>query len=770
MSYRYRLLFLFVMLLIAPEAPAQTGGVRGFVVDASDGQPLQGVNLVLLRDGVLAAGAASDGDGYFILPRQPAGTYLLRATFVGYTPYEETLTLRAGTMQTLRLRLAPRETAIDEVVVEAEQASGAISTAGLQTIRAADLDRIPMPGVTGDLVGQLRAAPSVISVGDRGGQLFIRGGEPTQNLILLDGIPLYQPFHILSFYSAFPAEIVNYADVYAGGFGASYGGRLSSVIDVAARNGNKERFEGGVSVAPFLSTLRLEGPLIKGRVSGLVSVRQSLVEEALPNLYGQKLPYRFGDQFAKIHAQPTRGSSFSITAIRTTDRGDIAGTKKTLLGDFDREAIADSNEVAWENVGLGTRLLILPGRLPVLAELTASYSRLDTELGLPEDPEREAAVEGYDAEASFSYLMRGRAAKLGFFARQTTLSYALGGLFQEVPNVEETTMREAGAYLELDLPFASGLRLTPGLRLHAFPDQQYMGVEPRLRAGYTFDGAAGAQQVSLAAGLYHQGIVGLTDERDAGNVFTAWTASPEDDDVPRALHFIGGWQTRYPVDEETNLQVSVEGYHKVLQNLFVPRWEAFPQFTTTLQKADGRVNGLDARLEVTHPVFYGYLGYGLSKTMYLSQDDVFGTFYGEEQDRYHPPHDRRRQVNAVAQVFVGPVTLSAQWQYGSGLPYTRALGFDDWLYLGGLDVDLRKEVGQYRVLYEAPYSARLPEYHRLDLWLERSFEKGRLSGMLRTGVVNLYNRDNLFYFDLFTLKRVDQLPAIPSIGLKLEIQ
>ena len=103
--------------------------------------------------------------------------------------------------------------------------------------------------------------PGVVLMGDRGGQLFIRGGEPSQNLTLLDGMYVYQPFHILGFYSAFPSEIISQADVYAGGFGSKFTGRISSVIDVQSRNGDKRGFDASASLSPFTSSLRVEGPL-----------------------------------------------------------------------------------------------------------------------------------------------------------------------------------------------------------------------------------------------------------------------------------------------------------------------------------------------------------------------------------------------------------------------------------------------------------------------------------------------------------------------------
>ena len=161
-------------------------------------------------------------------------------------------------------------------------------------------------------------------------------------------------------------------------------------------------------------------------------------------------------------------------------------------------------------------------------------------------------------------------------------------------------------------------------------------------------------------------------------------------------------------------------------------------------------------------------GFGRATTTYNAPEGLtFGEFYGESQSSYHPPHDRRNQFNVIARLDVGEVTLTAQWQYGTGLPYTQAVGFDDYVFLADDNINLLSEPGLRRVLYEAPYSSTLPDYHRMDLWLEKKVATDRFSGMIRAGVVNVYNRANLFYFDLFTLSRVEQLPAIPSIGAKI---
>ena len=242
------LLVLGVAFLFPRVAMAQTATISGFISDQSDGEPLELVNVAVYANDLLVQGTVSNQDGAYVLNRIPPGSYEFIVSFIGYEVYRDSVRLRADVVINRSIALEQSAEAMAEVIVQTERVSGAARvTAGQQTIRPEDLELLPSPDVTPDLVNYLTALPGVVSVGDRGGQLFIRGGEPSQNLVLLDRMIIYQPFHVLGFYSAFPGDILNRSDIYAGGFGSRFGGRISSVIDVLTRNGNNRRFAGAAS-------------------------------------------------------------------------------------------------------------------------------------------------------------------------------------------------------------------------------------------------------------------------------------------------------------------------------------------------------------------------------------------------------------------------------------------------------------------------------------------------------------------------------------------
>ncbi len=737
-----------------PPVLAQTGSIRGFVVADDDGEALLGVNIILRSADGQFMGSATDAEGFYIVLRIPPGQYAFQASFIGFQPVVDTLVIAANETITKNVRMRESQAELDELVIEAERVRQPASvTAGLQSVSPQDIELIPAPDVSADLVNYITTLPGVVATGDRGGKLFIRGGEPTQNLVQLDGMLVYQPFHIVGFYSAFPADIVRNADIYAGGFGARFGGRLSSVVDIAARSGNKRRFNAAVTAAPFVSSARIEGPLVRDRASIILAGRQSIIDQGAANLIDNNLPFRFGDQFAKLHATLSSTSQLSFTGIRTTDRGVIGLGEE--LADIDSDT---TNQVNWENLAAGARFIVLPSTLPVFAEIVLSTSRLEQEFGTRKNPARRSIISMFNASANVTYFTPNTDVHWGLFIQTSETDTDLGGLFQNVEDTQEF-VTEAGLYLEPEIRVSSTFTVRSGLRLHTFPSKANTFLEPRFRLVWT----SGIHQFSGAFGQYHQQIVGLNDRRDAGDIFTAWTSAPLLR-VPAAIHGIVG----YKLSPSSGVDLSIEGFWKRLSDLSIPEWTAFPRFTVRLQPADGTVYGADIRFGVDRSWFFGFVSYGYSVVEYEAKGASIPLWFGSSIQKFSPPHDRRHQVSAVTSFQYKGFELSMRWQYGSGLPFSRSIGFDKFVLISGRN-DVREDPGLTRVLYGLPYDGRLPDYHRLDISLDRRFEFGSAALTVQAGVINVYDRKNLFYMDLFTLTRVDQLPLIPSIGLKLEV-
>ena len=727
--------------------------LRGFITDRADGQPLPGANVAVQNLDAAQQpirGAVSDKDGFYQVNQLVPGRYSVRISFVGYTAYTDTLTLGLDTFVTLSVELAPAEETLDEVVVQAEGGATKVE-AGLQTVRPKDLERIPTPDASGDLATYLQSLPGVVSLGDRGGQLFIRGGTPSQNLVLLDGLLIYQPFHIIGFFSAFPQDLVSYVDVYAGGYSARYNGRISSVIDVSTREGNKQFFEGAGSVSPFLSSVRVEGPLRKGTLSMLASMRRSVVERLAPTIIGEDLPFRFGDLFLKLQHTDRINNRCSLSAMHTYDQGRIDPTDEVRDDVF-----------RWNNTVFGGRCFVFPSESPVLLDVNTGLSYVKNTVGDVDDPERSSDALQAGTEINLTRFSGDTEFHIGIFARMNWLGFRTAEQFQNLQR-DDAVLFAFGGYLDAEMTLSEELKLTPGVALVVHPLNYPTSIEPRLRAVWKPGGEKGSREFSAALGIYRQTLVGVTDERDAGSSFIAWMPPPVSDAQSRAIHALFGFQQQLG----PWFRLAGEGYYKRLNSLPIPIWSTIARFTTELTLAKGDAYGFDTRVEFQRKAFYVYASYGYSWTEYFAQQENFGVWFGEPIQRYNPPHDRRHQVNAVMSLDLGKFKASARWQYGSGLPYTRPLGFDELIPLRTL-VDVRTIYGTPRVLYERPYQGLLPDYRRLDVSIERAFSLRRGTLTVQAGAINVYDRANLFYFDLFTVRRVDQLPLIPNLSLKYE--
>ena len=745
---------------LAPSTAAAQQGqrtlLRGFVTDASSGQALPGANIALLERSAdtleVARGAVVDGDGYYQIADVAPGRYLLRVSYVGYVPQVDTLHFGDQRIVQRNVALQPAEQALEEVTVTQEGGPAKVE-AGHQRIRPVDLDRIPTPGPSGDLAAYLQTLPGVVSLGDRGGQLYVRGGAPSQNQVMMDKMLLYRPFHIVGFFSAFPQELVSSVNFYAGGFGARYAERISSVIDVTMRGGNNQRYGGALSLSPFLNSVRVEGPIREGDVSFLASVRQSAIEKTAPVLLGEEQPLTFGEQFVKIENSGATGQC-SLTGIHTYDRGQI-----------DPE---QSDVFKWQNYGLGGRCLTFSPRSPLTTEVDFGLTYFENTVGSTRnargpDDERTSDIWRLYTNVDLSRPLGQWTVNGGFRVRVRQMNFTLREQYQGLRSGEDFFI-SSGAYGGAEVTLDEQLDLRPSLALNArLGDVKGISVQPRLRFGWRPFGSD-AQELTGAVGLYEQFLAGVSDERDAGSVFTVWTPTLLEQNARlQAVHAILGGQQHLG----QGLNVSMEGYYKYLSELPVPLWDTNARFTTTLGLASGDVYGLDARATYDREPFYFYLGYGLSWTRYEFDQAEFGEWFGEPVQKYHPPHDQRHSLNAVASYEWGQWQANVRWQYGSGRPYTPPIGFDTWFDLRKLP-DVRRSIGNPRFLFKRPYGGRLSAYHRLDASVERQFDLGSTGLSVKAGAINIYDRHNLFYVDLFNFRRINQLPLVPYLALTLD--
>lgn len=727
-------------------AAQENATLRVLVTSEEDGTPAVGANVVLQDPtGEQETGGVTDRDGFLEFRGISSGRHLLRVSFVGHKTYRDTLVLEAGERRVERVALPVSVQALDEVVVEDERAvsTGAV---GVRTVSSVDVGRVPSPGPGGDLVSYLQALPGVSMSGGRGGELRIRGGTPTQNLVLVDNLPVTKPFHISNLFSAFPEEIIENVDLYAGGFGARHMGATSGVVDVRLRPGNMKRFRSSAAVSPSLASLHAEGPLEPDRQSFLVMGRTSLLQQSAPRLTGKEVPLRFSDAVGRYSLQ---ADDFycSVTGMYTLDRGRIS----TL-----REA-----QMSWSNTAVGGRCVGFDEWFAQPFDVTIGYTNFENAETAGGETERSARVSQLYTKVALQDDLYGLPVSYGFETKLFTYSAELSERF--------TTLESFSVPTEVFRVYGSA-EWAPQARLTVRPSigtQMTLSttptVEPRLRVSYRPDGTDD-QEVSLALGRYFQLMDGIGDERDAGTVFKVLKPNEGERPLARALHGLLGYQQRIG----SHFVANAEGYVKDHRSIPVSKWTPEPQVAVETAQATGLSYGVDVRAEYNRASFYVLLGYGWSKVRYEATTEALGAWIEGPVFSYSPPHDRRHTMNVVASYRFAGVTASVRWEYGSGRPYTQILGYDLSLQVPH-DHPLSAP-GKAKIFYSRPYGKRLPPYHRLDVSVERIFElSSHLSLEVEAGAINLYDRSNIFYVDVESLQRVDQIPLLPYLSLSTNL-
>jgi len=735
--------------LSTPARGQDRGGLlRGFITDETDGTPLPKANVVLANEDGIVRATATDGDGFYQLSDVTPGTYRLEVSYLGYETYRDTIQLGIeATIRSVALSPAPRE--LEEVTVEERREQIEDTEAGLERIEAADIERLPTPGPGADLATYLRSLPSVSTTGDRGGRVFVRGGTPSQNLILVDGTPIKKPFHIIGFYSAFPGDLISSADFYAGGFGARYTGRLSSVLDVNLRPGNLKQYQGRVEIGPFVSSVQAEGPFDRGDKSLLVNYRQSVIEWTGRDLLGESTPYRFYDLTARVHTQG-ESSQCSFTGLRTYDRGKIDPSRPSVF--------------RWTNTSIGGECLTFGGESSQRVYVSFGTTHFSNTVETPDGDERSAGTWDSHVTLNLETPYSWGRLKGGFWVRSNQFDYGFRGTFLGL-RTDDTFDISSGGHVGATWNATSSFTVSPSFGMQV---PIYWGsptFEPRLRMAWQ-PGGSERTNITAAGGLYYQLLDGVTDERDAGSTFLAWLQTPRNESLQSTHTLLG---VNHQITQE--LRLSVEGYYKTLRDIPVSKWSTLAVFNTSLAPVSGTAYGGSISLRYQNEPFDLRANYGIGKVEYRASREALGAWTDESEISYAPPHDQRHKVGLTAAMDLDLFSASVRWQYTSGRPFTQAYGTDNFLEIRGLRGLPRNERGNNRLLYEKQYNARLPAYHRLDVSAERTVTLSpALDLTIEGGAVNAYNRRNIFYLDLLTRERVDQLPLIPYLGLTLDIR
>ncbi len=771
------LLLAFVSVSLFAQSNPSTGVVKGFVYDKSSGEPM--IYTFVYIEGT-KIGVQTDNNGYFAIRAVPEGEYTVASTLPGYDTAKVHVTVKAsGNPSSVKLFLKPQDRQLRNVEVSAHKKDQQTQVkAGVTTVTPREMKLLPSSGGEPDIAQYLQVTPGVIFTGDQGGQLYIRGGAPSQTGILLDGVTIYNPFHSIGLYSVFETDAIRSVDIQTAGFNAEYGNRTSAILDIHTKDGNKNRLAGKLSASPIMARAMLEGPLVKqkkedgGSTTFLLSLKHSYLDNSSKTIYGgfgepfnNGLPYSFTDIYGKVSFNASNGSKLNLFGFNFDDKAKIflPGTS-TETADFH-----------WVGTGGGATFVISPANSDALINGKLAYSKYtitDNEVNFPYP--RASGIDGFEGGIDFTYFLPGYSQiKYGIEVSgfHTSLDYAASST--TAANKVTTTLDRRntllGIYGVFRKNFGEKLIVEPSIRLQYYSSLSYVSPEPRLGLKYNVSRNV---RIKAAAGIYTQNILSTKSDRDIVNFFTGFLLSPDQtikqtngDEVKtnllRAYHLLAGIEV-----DVNKVEFNLEPWYKKFSQLIElnrnKKFSSDPDF----QGGDGDAYGLDLSAKYSYGRYYIWGVASYQQVTYTTIDDQ-----GKVQT-YAPPFDRRFNFNFLAAYTMGKKKLwdvSARYNLGSPFPFTQTQGYYENLNLAqnGVSTNLTQQNGQIGLIYASDINGgRLSWYHRLDISIKKKFPISKTSNVESTfSVTNVYNRNNIFFVDRIANTRVYQLPLFPSLNV-----
>jgi hypothetical protein len=619
--------------------------------------------------------------------------------------------------------------------------------------------RIPSVGGVPDLAQYLQVLPGVVFTGDQGGQLYIRGGTPIQNKVLLDGLVVYNPFHSIGLFSVFDTDIIKNVQVYTAGFGAEYGGRISSIMDVKTRDGNKKRFAGKADLSTFSGKLLFEGPFVKPTleqptsVTFLLSLKASYLEQSSKWFYRYAnkdgLPYNYFDGYGKISIEAANGSKINFFGFSFNDKVSYAN-------------IATYN---WNSWGAGTSFLFIPYNSRMIIDGNFAVSSYDMKLDEIITPERASSITAMNIGLDFTYLMDNNTLTYGMEMLGTWTDYVFINSYGIDRSLPSNFNSELGLYMKYKWTLDKFI-LEPSFRMHIFASQSYVSPEPRLAMKYNLTKDI---RLKFAGGLYAQNIMGATSDQDVVNLFYAFLTVPENvvqdslkgrlikNSVQKAQHAVLGLEWE-PI---SSMNVNIEGYVKNFSQLTnINRYQVFNTENDYLLET-GLAYGGDISVKCEYKRMYVSTVYSLN---FVTRNDgvvIYRTHY-----------DRRHNLNVMASYSFGKRncwTVDARWNFGSGFPFTKTRGFYPQLaYIRNIAGDILYSNEELGIALDSLNKGQLPDYHRLDVNVKRKFILSETTILeVGAGMTNAYNYHNIFYVNRITAEKIYQLPILWSLNANI---
>lgn len=797
----YWLLLAGLLLQLFPgEILAQSGSrftISGYVSDAASGERLIGATVADRRSG---QGTVTNTYGFFSLTL-PSDSVLLYCAYIGYEPQAFSLFLKQN--QTLNINLGA-SALLKEVEIVADKYERIEERAQMSRIDVPIEQIKRVPAILGekDVLRALQLLPGVSGGGEGQAGLYVRGGGPDQNLILLDGVPVYNASHLFGFFSVFNADAIKDVSLTKGGFPARYGGRLSSVIEINMKEGNENEYHGEGSIGVVASKMTLEGPIQKGKSSFIVSARRTYIDILARPLIKKGFEsdgsegvagYYFYDLNAKVNHRFSDKDRLYLSFYTGKDKFYFDLNEKYDYGANQRDEYSTNSGLGWGNLTSALRWNhVLTPRLFANTTLTYSRYKFDTRA---ESGDRDYVNNQIISESSYSlHYFSGIddvAAKIDFDfvpnpqhlvkfgANAIVHTFSPGRFETQIIESEDNTninavigqpkvsATELAMYAEDDWKVTDRLRVNYGLHLSGFllENNPYFSLQPRLNARYLLDRG---WALKGAFSTMRQYIHLLTNE-SIGLPTDLWLPTtkivkPQD-----------SWQAAIGVAKSIGKEYEFSGeiYYKEMKNVIAFQEGAslfqFDDWQTRVSQGDGTAYGMELFVQKKKGRLNGWIGYTLSWA-WRQFDDI------NQGRRYPYKFDRRHDFEVTGSYKISDrVSVAATWVFSTGNAVTLGTSkyqapdpnYDGYYY--SWVTTHTPERNNYR----------LRSYNRLDVGIDFTKKKKYWERTWSFGAYNGYNRKNPFFLTLDTdyeygpngqvteksvLKQISLFPVIPYVS------
>ncbi len=802
MNLKYFFLILFISTTTGLFAQNYT--LSGYIDDKETGEKLIGATIYAKSN---LKGTSSNAYGFFSLTLS-SGEYVISYSFVGYADMEQKITLDRD-MQ-INIELVPI-IEIGEVVVSANKLGSEVASSQMSAFNIPIKSIRSLPALMGevDVIKTLQLLPGVQSGTEGASGLYVRGGGADQNLILLDGTPVYNASHLFGFFSVFNVDAINNIELIKGGFPARYGGRLSSVLDISLKEGNMKEFKGSGSIGIISSKLTLEGPIKKDKTSFIISGRRTyldfLVQPFLRSLGGlgneSSQGYFFYDLNAKINHKFSYKDRLYLSVYTGNDK--FYQKQKPYSYLYDGVVLTEKSNagLGWGNITSALRWNHqFSSKLFSNTSITYSNYKFQVEDYMESIKEDDTGTTTEINSLTYFSGIEDIAAKIDFDFLPSSdhyLRFGVNNIYHTFkPGVSvfklsslseadiDTTMgqqnvyaNEFSAYIEDDYRISASLKANIGLHYSGFlvNRKMYHSLQPRLALRYLINES---WSVKSSYAMMEQYIHLLTNN-NIGLPTDLWVPATDKILPQRSQQFALGLSKSF----SNMYQLSVEGYYKKMDNLIEYKDGASfmginSDWQDKIDMGQGWSYGAELFFEKRVGKLTGWVGYTLSWTN-RQFDNINGGIV------FPYKYDRRHDISIVLKAPLNEKwDFSASWVFGTGtahsLPTERYLGENGrgtnyYKYFTDNGSELYTGFGSEVERVDGRNTIRSANYHRFDISFQRTKEKKWGESTWTLGVYNAYNRKNPFYYYIGwdergnrALRRVSLFPFIPSVSYSIK--